>query len=174
MNKIYLYIAGILTVVVIGSATFTINKEASQPASKSAQNLSYYDYVTGDLQKAVITYTSYHPDFSEKVVAINSDKQKTSNADLIAYDLQTDTNEAIHISIDKKIKQISVKGLNPQEKISIIKDSKYILSQIPSDWSGKITLTTDDLEISNGLCLELLGQNITACHAKEQNEGGVS
>lgn len=175
MNRTYLYIAGILLVAAIGSTALIMRVSSDAPQHVSTEAIVYFDNISGQHNAASITYTSYNPVFNEKTISLDTNKNETpDNVDIISYNIESKKQDDIFITINKNKNLISLKGLAPREKISVIQNSKYVMSNIPSDWSGKLTLNKDNLEISKNLCFELIVQNITACHAVTQNKGGVS
>ena len=178
MNKAPLFIIGSLSLVVIATAGWFVMNNAQEKTLVTAElvaNTNYFDTVEGDFKNASVTYTNLAPSFDEKTIPLKSSSIETDiQSKLIGYEIELANNKFISITLDKDKNLISFKGLNPQDKISVTKNSKQILSPTPSDWSGKLTLLDNDIQINNDLCFKLIKQKIIVCHAKPSAIGGVS
>ena len=150
-------------------------QEKTLVTAELVANTNYFDTVEGDFKNASVTYTNLAPSFDEKTIPLKSSSIETDiQSKLIGYEIELANNKFISITLDKDKNLISFKGLNPQDKISVTKNSKQILSPTPSDWSGKLTLSNKDVQIGNDLCFKFTSQNITACHAITKEIGGVT
>lgn len=171
MNKTYLYIAGMLAVLITAGSVVLLSSGSGDEAQTVAVGpINYVDRLNGSYTEAVATYTTTQPVFAEQEIRFDSPEHESlKEADIITYDI-----DGVQITLDKKTNHISFAGLNPRDKISVTQESISIISNMPSDWSGKLTLNKDDLTIGNNLCVELVAQNITACHAMPKDNGGIS
>jgi hypothetical protein len=172
----YLYIAGILFITASGVGVAVLDtKNTTGATAQHPTNIVKYDNVSGNVKNADVTYITTNPVFSEQTMSLKNQANKTIlDANIISYDIQTHQNENFSISIDKNKNVIALNGLTPKDKITITQNDTLKISSLPADWSGKLRLNNDIVQISDNLCFKLIRQNITACYAQPNKIGGVS